>query len=140
MPVSIADIRCFLEALAAVSVHDSTPDLFFVRGDAQNFPFATIVTHDDPYDNRSWLDREGVFRLNFATDKPTFARLFPRLLSRKELEAATIDYSASDVLFPHPLYGRMRWVSVVAPDLSWPQCQDLLVAAHQLRELRPDSW
>ena len=50
------------------------------------------------------------------------------------------DYSASDVLFPHPLYGRMRWVSVVAPDLSWPQCQDLLVAAHQLRELRPDSW
>lgn len=140
MSVSLVDIRSFLEALPAVSVHDSTEDLFFFRGDEQKFPFATIVTHDDPHDALSNLCRPGVFRLNFATDKENFATLFPELQSKATLTVAKSDYQALDVLFPHPVYGRMRWVSVINPDSIWSQCQELLVKAHQLRELRPNTW
>jgi hypothetical protein len=141
MSVSIADIRSFIEtALEAVSVNDSTPDLFFFRGDEQKFPFATIVTHDDSYDFASALDRQGIFRLNFATDKQTFQQLFPELKTRKDLDEAGFDYQALDRLFPHPVYGRMRWVSVINPETIWPKCQELLGKAHQIRELRPNNW
>ncbi len=140
MSVSLVDIRSFLATLPNVSVHDSTDDLFFFRGDEQKFPFATIVTHDDPYDALSNLSRPGVFRLNFATDKETFAMLFPDLQTKVALTEANLDYQAFDVLFPHPVYVKMRWVSVVNPDMVWSQCQALLVRAHQLRELHPNSW
>ncbi|MBO9587662.1 DUF6194 family protein [Devosia sp.] len=140
MGVSLVDIRSFLTALPDVSVHDSTDDLFFFRGDEQKFPFATVVTHDDAYDALSNLDRPGVFRLNLATDKETFAALFPDLQTRAALDEANIDYQALDVLFPHPVYGRMRWVSVINPESVWDQCQELLNKAHQIRELRPNSW
>lgn len=140
MGVSLVDIRSFLTVLPNVSVHDSTGDLFFFRGDEQKFPFATIVTHDDPYDGLSNLDRPGVFRLNFPTDKETFAALFPDLQTRAALDEADIDYQALDVLFPHPVYGRMRWVSVIKSERVWDQCQELLRRAHQIRELRPNSW
>lgn len=140
MNVSLADIRSFLVALPDVSVHDSTQDLFFFRGDEQKFPFATVVTHDDPFDNLSKLDQPGVFRLNFVTDKPTFATLFPDWQTKAALAAADIDYAVHDVLFPHPIYGGARWVSIVNPSGLWEQCRGLLTLAHQRRESRPDSW
>lgn len=140
MSVSIADIRTFIEAdRLDVSVNDSTPDLFFF-GQDRKFPFATIVTHDNPYDFASALDREGIFRLNFATDKQTFQQLFPELNTRKDLDEAGFDHQALDTLFPHPIYGRMRWVSVINPKTTWPNCERLLRAAHKVRELRPNSW
>lgn len=137
---SIAEIRAFVLGFEGVTVHETSPDYFFFAGAGQKFPFATIVTHDDAYDGASALDRDGVFRLNMPADKPTFSALFPAITSRRELEAAGLDYQALDTLFPHPLYGRMRWVSIINPDTTWPQCRHLLEAARQLRELRPDSW
>lgn len=140
MSVSIAGIRKFLvSTLPSVTVHDSTADLFFFTGDEQKFPFATIVTHDDPYDTASNLSREGFFRLNFATDKETFEKLFG-VFTSKALAAADFDYQCIDQLFPHPVYGKMRWVSVINPDSTWGTCQALLAKAHGLRELRPNSW
>ncbi|WP_141728439.1 DUF6194 family protein [Devosia insulae] len=66
--------------------------------------------------------------------------LSPAISSRRDLEAAAFDYQAIDTLFPHPVYGRMRWVSVITPESTWAQCRGLLEAARQLRERRPDSW
>jgi hypothetical protein len=137
---SIAEIRAFLLGLEGVTVHETSPDYFFFVGAEQKFPFATIVTHDDAYDSASGLDRHGVFRLNMPTDKASFSTLFPTITSRRQLEAASFDYQAIDTLFPHPVYGRMRWVSVINPDITWPQCRQLLEAARHMRELRPDSW
>lgn len=140
MSISPVDIRSFLETLPNVSVHDITDDLFFFRGNEQKFPFATIVTHDDPHDALSNLNRGGLFRLNFATDKETFASLFPELQTKAAFAEARLDYQALDILFPHPVYGKMRWVSAINPDRVWGQCQELLIMAHQVREFRPDSW
>lgn len=137
---SITEIRTFLLGFEGVTVHEATPDYFFFPGAEQKFPFATIVTHDDPHDSASALDREGLFRLNMPTDKATFGELFPAISSRRDLEAAVFDHRAIDTLFPHPVYGRMRWVSVINPGSTWAQCRRLLELARQMRELRPDSW
>ena len=137
---SITEIRTFLLGFEGVTVHETTPDHFFFPGAEQKFPFATIVTHDDPHDSASALDREGLFRLNMPTDKATFGELFPAIRTRRDLEAAVFDYRAIDTLFPHPVYGRMRWVSVINPESTWAQCRRLLELARQMRELRPDSW
>lgn len=140
MSVSIVAIRSFLTALPAVSVHDSTDDLFFFKGEEQKFPFATIVTHDDPHDAFSNLSRPGTFRLNFVTDKAAFGALFPNLRTKADLTNANLDYQALDEIFPHPVYGNMRWVSVINPNSAWRKCEELLVKAHKIRELRPNSW
>ncbi|WP_033337853.1 DUF6194 family protein [Catenuloplanes japonicus] len=66
-------------------------------------PFATIVTKDYPEDGSSRLDRPGFFRLNIAD------------VSRSAVAQADADPSDEDVVFPHPVYGRMGWVSIVNP-------------------------
>ncbi|NKQ55337.1 hypothetical protein HFP15_20840 [Amycolatopsis sp. K13G38] len=64
-------------------------------------PFATIVTKDYPDDTVSGLDRPGVFRVNVDAKAKTMDE--------------DVDYRGADVVFPHPLYGRMGWLSVVNP-------------------------
>lgn len=132
MPISLDTIRAFISAVPEVRVDDSTQDLFFFRGEEQNFPFATIVTHDQPYDDQSKLDRPGVFRLNIQTDKTSFETLFPGFDKSQSPAAAGFDVTAADTLFPHPVYGNMRWVSVITPDETWALCRDLIEKAHAL--------
>ncbi|MGQ2904671.1 MAG: DUF6194 family protein [Neoaquamicrobium sediminum] len=140
MSMLIADIRNFLEtALPSVTVDDSTADLFFFTGEERKIPFATIVTRDTPFDSASNLTRGDLFRLNLVTDKETFERLFG-IRTSNALDDADFDYQALDRLFPHPLYGKMRWISVINPETVWENCQELLVKARQIRELRPNSW
>src|SRR5690242_21855398 len=55
-------------------IYDPNRDLEETR----RFPFATIVTQDyGEFDNRSDLNRPGVFRLNIGVTKETFQKLFP---------------------------------------------------------------
>lgn len=77
--------------------------------EARKFPFATIVTHDNgDFDNRSALDREGVFRLNIDVGPETFDELFPA--------GTTVDdYAELDVVIPHPVYAAYHWISILNP-------------------------
>jgi hypothetical protein len=84
---------------------------FFFHGTDNKFPFATIVTKEHESDSASKLDRPGVFRLNVGVGKETFRALFGEL----DDNAAAIDYAALDTLMPHPVYGKMYWVSVLNP-------------------------
>ncbi|NOK20165.1 DUF6194 family protein [Corallococcus carmarthensis] len=105
-----------LEALAEyiqdsfkdVHVDTTTPDLFFFAGDERKFPFATIVTRDTEIDHHSELDRPDVFRLNLCVGKDSFQKLFPE-------PDPDIDFTALDVLLPHPAHARMFWLSVLNP-------------------------
>ena len=75
---------------------------------AGRFPFATIVTKDyGEFDNASDLDRPGVFRLNIGLSEATYERLVGA--------GAEHDFTALDRLMPHPVYGKMYWVSVLSP-------------------------
>ena len=90
-------------------------DTFFIYDpdhnltDQQRFPFATIVVKDyGEWDNRSQLDRPGVWRLNVGVSRETFRSLFPS-------DAIEYDYTALNALIPHPQYAAQSWVSVLNP-------------------------
>ena len=76
-------------------------------------PYATIVTKDYPDDVGSRLDAPGRWRLNIHVGSPLFTDLLG--YAPESIEALDIDFSASDVFLPHPLYGGYGWVAVVNP-------------------------
>jgi len=102
---------------------------FFHDGDVK-FPFATIVTKDNEFDNASKLDRPGMFRLNLGVGKETFRALFGE-------QPAAPDYSAIDMLMPHPLYAKMYWVSVINPSAqTFERVKPLIAEALSLARSR----
>ena len=113
-------------------------DTFFIcnpHGDLpeqKQFPFATIVTQDyGDFDNRSDLNRPGVFRLNIGVSRPTFDRLFPA--------AEDHDFRALDRLLPHPVYGSNHWVCVLNPSVeTFDSVKPLLEEAYTIARERAD--
>ena len=107
-------------------------DTFFIYDpdgslpDSKHFPFATIVTKDyGDFDNASNLDRPGVFRLNIDAGRERFEELFPG--------KQDFDFTALDVLMPHPVYGVNHWVSVLNPsNATFEQLKPLLAAAYHV--------
>lgn len=60
----------------------------------QTMPFATIVGHDtEGWDQVSNLDRPGAFRVNLAVGR-----------AHQPPVEGDVDYSAEDVVLPHPQY------------------------------------
>jgi len=121
--------RYITETFEGVHVDTSTPDTFFIYDPERKFPFATIVTRDDDFDNASHLDRPDVFRLNIGISKATFQSLFG---ARAETEPSH-DFAALDRLMPHPTYGRMGWVCVLNPSAeTFETLRPLLAEAYEL--------
>ncbi|WP_097183754.1 DUF6194 family protein [Blastococcus haudaquaticus] len=95
-------------------------------------PFATIVTKDYPDDRESRLDRPGAFRLNVAAGTAEFRRWTGRG-PRDHPDTEPVDRSEVDVLFAHPVYGELGWLSVVEPaPRTGAAVQEVLRAAHAL--------
>jgi hypothetical protein len=91
-------------------------DWFFFAGDDRRHPFATIVGHDIPgFDDRSGLDRSGVYRLNLDLGRDEFRRLFGYGPEEFKDRRAGIDFSRFDEFVPHPVYGTQSWAGVVNP-------------------------
>jgi len=84
---------------------------FFSLDPERHFPnFATIV-ENDYHEQASDLSRPGVFRLNLGVDRVTFERV--------DREAGPErDHTVLDVLLPHPVYGRQRWISILNPSAT----------------------
>lgn len=98
----------------------------------RRLPFATIVTNDYPgFDESSRLDRAGVFRLNIAVGRDSFRELIGYPPAAHPQHRADVDYSACDVLLPHPVYATQSWVSIVSPgERTAAQAGALLRQAH----------
>jgi hypothetical protein len=94
-------------------------------GDAQKFPFATIVSKDyGEFDNASNLDREGVYRLNVGLSSGTYDLMFPP-------DSGPYDFTRLDVVMPYPIYGRNHWVCVLNPSAATvDSLRPLLAEAH----------
>jgi hypothetical protein len=115
-------------------------DTFFIYDpdrnlpDRQQFPFATIVTKDyGDFDDRSNLNREGVFRLNVGVGPETFRSLFA--------DGAEHDYTALDRLMPHPVYAAQWWVCVLNPSAqTFERVKPLLREAYERAVARVEAW
>jgi hypothetical protein len=112
---------------AEAKVVSAEANSFFFFADDRKLPFATLVT-TDAYDQFSDLDRSGVFRLNVGVSKETFEGL----LGPDTMEADH-DFTASDRIMPHPVYGRMHWVCVLNPsEGTFAKVRELLSEAYAL--------
>ena len=114
-------------------------DTFFIYDPQRNlegsrrFPFATIVTKDySDFDDKSNLNRPEVFRLNIGVSKETYRSLFP--------DEAEHDFTALDVLLPHPVYGPNHWVCVLNPsETTFEKLKPLLTEAYRIAVRRYES-
>lgn len=125
------DIRRYLGAHPAVRIQiaaagDGSPeiawgDTFFTvvdaGGEARKMPFATLVIKDYPgFDSDSRLDRGGLFRLSLDLGKTQFEALFGFAPKELEQRRGEFDFTATNRLFPHPLYGAHGWASIINPE------------------------
>jgi hypothetical protein len=97
----------------------------------RRFPFATIVTKDEGFDEFSQLNRPGVFRLNIAVGRHRFEDLMGYPPAEHAKHQPGFDYTALDSLLPHPVYGSQGWVSILNPgDTTSEQAKSLLTEAY----------
>lgn len=117
------------------SREDGSPEIawgdafFFYNPDPNHrerkFPFATIVTKDyADFDAASNLNRPGVFRLNIGVDRETFQSKFGN-------DVSSFDFTALDLVMPHPVYAKQHWICVLNPSQkTLEDVHSLLAAAH----------
>lgn len=80
---------------------------FFSLDPETHWPnYATIVWADN-FDQSTNLSEPGVYRLNLGVSRATFQRIAGA--------APDPDYTAFDTLFPHPVYARQLWISILNP-------------------------
>lgn len=78
-------------------------------------PYATIVTKNYPDDARCDLDHPDRWRLNIHVGTDAFVELTGE---NPHAEATPRDYTAADVVLPHPVYRAQGWVSIINPGAS----------------------
>jgi hypothetical protein len=119
-----------LTSFPDIGVTDAGGDSFFFTDPAKKFPFATLVTRDDEYDQASDLSRPGVYRLSVGVSKQTFGSLFGP--DRADGGEGGYDFTALDRIMPHPVYGKMYWVFVLNPSAeTFETVKGLLAEAYE---------
>lgn len=96
-------------------------------------PFATIVTKNQPGDERSGLDRPDTFRVNMAAGKASYIHW----TGHEPREPADGDPGVIDAVIAHPVYGSAGWLAVVNPGRRTDApVRELLRDAHRLARAR----
>jgi hypothetical protein len=92
-------------------------------------PFATIASSDNEYEQISKLDRPGVFRLNIGVSRETFQSLF----GTAKVDLSSYDFTALDVIMPHPDYAPQNFICVLSPsEATFEQLRTLLAEAYDI--------
>ena len=107
-------------------------DMFFYRSD-RKLSFATMISSDYDYDHVSNLNRPGVYRLNIGVTKQTFQSLF----GTDQVNVNDYDFTALDVIMPHPEYAQYHFICVLSPsDESFEEIRPLLAEAYDIAARR----
>jgi hypothetical protein len=105
---------------------------FFYKSD-HKLPFATLASSDNDYDRVSNLDRTGVYRLNIGVGRQTFQSLF----GAAKVDVSRYDYTALDVIMPHPDYAPQNFICVLSPsEATFEKIRDLLAEAYDIARRR----
>ena len=101
---------------------------FFYRSD-HILPFATLISSDQDYDRFSNLDRPEVFRLNIGVSRETFQSLF----GTAKVDVSSYDFTALDVIMPHPEYAQQSFICVLSPsEATFERVRALLAEAYDI--------
>ena len=107
-------------------------DMFFYRSD-RKLSFATMISSDYDYDHVSNLNRPGVYRLNIGVSKQTFQSLF----GTDQVNVNDYDFTALDVIMPHPEYAQYHFICVLSPsDETFEEIRPLLAEAYDIAARR----
>ena len=102
---------------------------FFYRDDHMH-AFATIASTGNEYEMISNLDRPGVYRLNIGVNRETFKSLF----GTKKIDISNYDFTALDVIMPHPDYSSQHFLCVLSPSEATfdEQIRPLIAKAYEV--------
>jgi hypothetical protein len=110
-------------------------NMFFYKSD-RKLSFATLISSDYDYDHISNLNRPGVFRLNIAVSKQTFQSL----LGTNEVNVKDYDFTALDVILPHPGFAQYHFICVLSPsEGTFEKIRLLLAEAYDITARRDAS-
>lgn len=105
----------------------------FFYGPDRKLPFATLIASDYDYDRISHLDRPGVYRLNIGVSKQTFRSLF----GEGAVNVEDYDFTALDVIMPHPEYAQYHFICVLSPGAGTiEEIRSLLAEAYDIAARR----
>lgn len=122
-----SQVEAYVSSLDNVQRDDSYGYAMYFVGDEHMVPFVSIASSDNEYDNISNLNREGVFRINIGVGRETFDSLV------SDVKPETVDYSALDVIMPHPEYAKQHFVCILNPsEANEELTKKLIVEAHDL--------
>ncbi len=95
----------------------------------------TVKEKDGENDRASRLDRTGIYRVNLGVRKPTFRKLFgdtPKRPAAGGVVELSYDFTATDVILPHPVYAWMAWISVLNPsEQTFERLKPLIQEAYE---------
>lgn len=95
----------------------------------------TIKEKDGDNDKGSFLDREGVYRVNVGIRKESFKKRFsyiPKRPAAGQIVTMDFDFTALDIIMPHPVYAWMGWVCVLNPSLeTWKEFECLVQESYE---------
>jgi hypothetical protein len=102
---------------------------FFFYKTERKLPFATIASSDNEYERISNLDRPGVFRLNIGISRKSFQALF----GTSKVDVSSYDFTALDVIMPHPDYAPQNFICVLSPsEATFERIRPLLAEAYEI--------
>ena len=103
--------------------------IFFFYKTDHMVPFATIASSDNEYERISNLDRPGVFRLNIGVSRETFQSLF----GTAKVDVGSYDFTALDVIMPHPDYSPQNFICVLSPsEATFEKVRVLLAETYEI--------
>lgn len=134
--MTLSEIEAFVAGLENVQREESFGYRFFFVGDDHRLPFVTTLDADYPYDNRSNLDREGVFRVNIGVSRETFRALVGGV-GAEGVGAEGVDYSVLNAFLPHPDYAAQHFICILNPaGENVARTQALIEEAHAIAAAR----
>lgn len=101
---------------------------FFYRDDHMH-AFATIASNGNEYEQISRLDRPGVYRLNIGVSREMFWSLF----GTRKINVSDYDFTALDILLPHPDYSSQFFLCVLSPsEAAFERIRPMLAEAYEI--------
>ena len=105
--------------------------------------FCTIKEKDGDNDKASNLNRDNIFRFSIGISKQSFNNLF-NIKFKRPLKGKTIegnfDFTKTNIITPHPIYGWMSWISVLNPsEECFCEIKDFLEESHVLAKSKFDK-